>query len=132
MGRRPAVVDASVLIAFLASDDAHHEAATRAMQALLDPPIVPVVAYAEVMVGASASARSRRRTEAFFDTLQIEPLSRAIARRGAELRSRTGASLADALVVATAQEIDAVSIITADARWTRLDPRVQVLVQPGS
>lgn len=127
MGRRAAVVDASVLIAFLASDDAHHEAATRAMQALLDPPTVPVIAYVEVMVGASASASARKRTEAFFDTLQIQPLSRAIARRGAELRSRTGASLADALVVATAQEIDASMILTADARWEALDRRVQVI-----
>ena len=91
------------------------------------PPIVPVVAYAEVLVGVASFEPARDRVEAFFDTLPIEPLPRAIGRRGAELRARTGIALPDALVVATAQEIDAPAILTADGRWRALDRRVRVV-----
>jgi predicted nucleic acid-binding protein len=127
MGRRTAVVDSSVLIAFLARDDAHHEAAIAAMEGLAQPPIVPVIVYAEVMVGASGEPRTRRKVERFFDTTRVEPLTRSIASRGAMLRARTGVSLADALVVATGQELNVGTILTADGRWSSLDRRVQVV-----
>lgn len=127
MGRRTAVVDSSVLIAFLASDDAHHAAAIAAMASLAEPPIVPMIAYAEVMVGASRASATRRKVERFFDSVQVEPLTRSMASRGAMLRARTGISLADALVVAAGQELDVGTILTADGRWRSLDRRVQVV-----
>ncbi len=133
MGRRAAVVDASVLIAILNRGDRHHAAAMQAVdeargQAEL---ALPMIAYAETWVGVARLKPARRHAIAAHvrELMRIEPMTASIAERAAALRARTGATLADALVIATAQEIDASSILTADVRWKGLDPRVQVLGQ---
>jgi PIN domain nuclease of toxin-antitoxin system len=94
------VLDASVVIAFLDAQDAHHQAAR---SALAERQFV-----ADLGIG-------------------IEPLTAPIARRAAALRARHAAlRLPDALVLATADALDA-PVLTADRAWTRVSRRARVL-----
>jgi predicted nucleic acid-binding protein len=88
-----------------------------------------MITYAETWVGVARSKPARREAIAAHvrELMRIEPMTASIAQRGAALRARTGATLADALVIATGQEIDASVILTADGRWKELDRRVMVV-----
>lgn len=123
------VLDSSVVIAFRDGSDAHHDAAVAEVRraASVHTLVVPVVAYAEVMVGAYRG-RKGKQAERFFERVaRVEDLSPAIARTGARLRARHGLPLPDSLIIATGIEMDADEILTADARWRRVDPRVRAL-----
>lgn len=113
------VLDASVVIAFLDPDDVLHEAAVTALtEHQHDELLLPLTAYAEILVapyrqGADAVAE----VEAFLADLaiRIEPMTPAIARAAAQLRSKSGSlRLPDALVLATADELEADSVLTGD------------------
>ena len=129
------VLDASILIAVLDAEDVHHEAARAGLAARLrsgDSMVVPVSAYAETLVGAFAQGDEAVATvDAFLDALpaRIEPATAVIGREAARLRARHGArlKLPDAFVVATALELAADRILTADARWPKVDVPVEVL-----
>ena len=131
MGRRTAVVDASVLIAILNRGDLHHAAAMRAVDEARGHSelALPMIAYAETWVGVARLKPARREAIAAHvrELMRIEPMTASISQRGAALRARTGATLADALVIATGQEIDASVILTVDGRWKELDRRVRVV-----
>ena len=129
MGRL-AVVDSSVLIAFLDPDDAHHKAARTALSRGEAELAVPATVFAEVLVrprriGEGEAARIER----FFDELPIEvrPVDREIAGIAARVRAESGLRLADALVVATAEALGAESVLTADLRWRDVDPRIEII-----
>ena len=93
------VLDAGVLIAVLNFDDAHHERARAALSAARsrgDRLIVPASAYAEILV--APLRQSAARGDAVDDFLEalpasVEPATREIARRAAELRARHGTRL---------------------------------------
>jgi len=72
--------------------------------------------------------------DAFIEALPaaVEPETRAIARRAAELRARHGTRvrLPDALVVATAVVLGATRVVTTDARWPDLGVSVEVIGAP--
>src|SRR5436190_5336745 len=131
------ILDAGVLIAILNSDDAHHERAREALAAALkrgDRLIVPASAYAEILVAPlRQSAASGDAVDAFLGALpaSVEPATREIARRAAELRASHGTRLRlpDALVVATAVALEARRIITTDARWPELGMNIEVIGQ---
>ena len=131
------ILDAGVLIAILNADDAHHEPAREALSAVRnrgDRMIVPASAYAEVLVAPlRQSAASADAVDAFLEALpaSVEPASREIARRAAELRARHGPRLRlpDALVVATAIVLEAGRVVTTDARWPELGMNVEVIGQ---
>jgi len=125
------VLDASVIIAFLDADDAHHTAASVAVgQAHRETLVLPASAYAEVLIdpwrrGPDAVAVVRR----FVGDLSIrlEPLTADIAERAARLRARHRAlRLPDALVLATAEALDA-SALTCDRSWPRASRRARVI-----
>jgi uncharacterized protein len=125
------VLDTSVLVAFLDSRDALHAQAVaqlRASRARSDL-VVPVVAYAETLVGAvRGGTQAVEVLERFIDgAARLEPLTRAIARRAAALRARHTIRLPDALILATGMELGADEILTGDASWRRLDPSVRVI-----
>ena len=126
-----AVIDASVLIAALDDRDAHHPTAERAVRtARRDHRLsVPVVAYAEALVGAIKEGPDAERIVHGFSTriATIAPLDEATAREGAAIRADHGVPLADALVIASARHLKADVILTADRRWRKIDPRVQVV-----
>jgi predicted nucleic acid-binding protein len=126
-----AVLDASVLIAFLDATDGHHAAA----QAGLDRArskhqlVASAIAYAEVLVGAYRSgAVALEEADLFFEeTVRVEPLSTAMARRAAEIRAKHKVRLVDAMILGTAAELSADQTLTADARWKKMGPRVTVI-----
>ena len=131
------ILDAGVLIAILNADDAHHGPAREALSAVRnrgDRMIVPASAYAAVLVAPlRQSAASADAVDAFLEALpaSVEPASREIARRAAELRARHGPRLRlpDALVVATAIVLEAGRVVTTDARWPELGMNVEVIGQ---
>ena len=126
-----AVLDASIVIAFLDAGDPHHIAAVAAIgQARREELVLPSSAYAEVLVdpwhrGPGAVAVVRR-----FVTdlgIRIEPLTEQVAERAARLRAHHRAlRLPDALVLATADALDATAL-TCDRSWQRLSRRARVV-----
>jgi predicted nucleic acid-binding protein len=119
------VLDASIVIAVLDTSDTHHEAASRSLRRRLegrDRLVLPVTAYAEALVapirrGADAVAT----LDGFLTALPcaIEAASESIGRHAAGLRAQHGAALRlpDAFVIATAIELGADRVLTADRRW---------------
>ncbi len=126
------VLDASVVIAFLDPDDALHQAAVEALtEHQHDELLVPTSAYAEILVaphrrGAEAVAE----VEAFLSdfAIRFEALTPAIARAAAKLRSESRSPrLPDALVLATAEELEAEVVLTGDESWARISGRVRLV-----
>jgi predicted nucleic acid-binding protein len=125
------VLDASVVIAFLDANDAHHSAAIDAIgnagrQAL----VLPASAYAETLVDPwRAGSEAITLVKRFLAELgvRIEPLTAEIAERAARLRSmHRGLRLPDALVLATADVLDA-TVLTADRAWPRISRRARLV-----
>ena len=77
------------------------------------------------------TAASSSAVDDFLEALpaSVEPATREIARRAAELRARHGTRirLPDALVVATAIVLEARRVVTTDARWPDLGLNVEVI-----
>ena len=121
------VIDAGVLIGFLDSTDAHHDAAQRALTAASgqgDTLALPASAVAECLVAPARRGDDAVRTlREFVDRFPINvvPLDDTIAEAAARLRARLGRRLRlpDALVVATAQVLEADALITTGRRWPR-------------
>jgi predicted nucleic acid-binding protein len=123
------VLDASVAIAALAADDAHHRPAATALAAATDDELVlAATTRAEILVGptriggsAHAAARS------FVEGCATVPVTAAIADDAASLRAghRT-LSLPDAIALVVADLIEADAVWTFDQRWSRIDPRVTI------
>ena len=119
------VLDASIVIAVLDASDPHHEAATAALDGAIetrDRLVLPVSAYAEVMVGPHRRGHEAVATvDAFLAALpcHVEPLGPVIARGAARLRAEHGRALRlpDALLLATAIELSADRILTGDRGW---------------
>ncbi|MEA2217387.1 MAG: hypothetical protein QOJ35_13 [Solirubrobacteraceae bacterium] len=121
------VIDASVAIAALAADDAHHDAASAALADATDDELVlAATTRAEILVGparfgGSALARARD----FVDGCETIPVTASIADDAASLKSRHPAlSLPDAIALVVGDLIDADAVWTFDRRWSGVDPRV--------
>lgn len=128
----PVLVDSSITIALLDSDDALHAPARAAVEASRDRVLVAsVLTYAETLVAPLVrGAAARELAEDFFREVvhRLEPVSASIARRGAHLRARHPAlGLPDALILATGEELDVERILTGDARWPSLSDRVDLV-----
>ena len=128
------VVDASVVLGLLDPHDMHHASATRALRRVRadgDEIILPASALAEVLVGASRLGTGAvRTTEAFVDTIidQVYDIDRPVARSAAVYRSKNNpVRLPDAFVLAVGAIVNADTVLTADARWTKVDRRVRVI-----
>lgn len=121
------VLDAGVVIAGLDAGDAHHAAAADALAAARDRNdsfVVPASAYAEILVRpAGRDAATVGRVDGALDTMGISIAStdRDIARIAARLRAaHPSLRLPDALVIATAVQLDADHLLTTDRRWKAL------------
>jgi predicted nucleic acid-binding protein len=126
------VLDASVVIAFLDPQDALHDAAVEALiQHQHGELVIPISVYAEILVapyrqGAEAVAE----VEAFLADLvvRIETMTPAIARLAAKLRSESRRlRLPDAFVLATADALEADTVLTGDESWAPMSSRVTLL-----
>jgi len=118
------ILDASVLIGLLDTADAHHraavddvEAADHAGHALH----LPASAYSEVLVAFARADRVSDARNAIANMgISITPLTAAIAGRAARLRAdHDRLRLPDALVLATAQQMDA-QLLTYDQQLARI------------
>jgi predicted nucleic acid-binding protein len=121
------VLDAGIVIAGLDADDAHHPATASALATARDRGdsfVLPASAYAEVLVRPAAQGVATvARVDAALDAMAIAIANadREIARRAAALRARhSGLRLPDALVIATAIELEADHLLTTDRRWKAL------------
>lgn len=120
-----AVLDAGVLIGFLDAADLHHAAAKAALADARDAGhriVLPASAFAESLVGpARRGDGAVEEVQEFVKRLPIDviPLDDSIALVAARLRARHGGrlELPDALVVATAQVLDADVLVTTDKEW---------------
>lgn len=124
-------LDASVLIALLDPSDAHHRAARVSLDAHADDDLrVPAHALAEALVHPARAGKEReaRRSIAALE-IAVDPVDEAVAVAAAKLRAEHGSLLRmpDALMLAYGDVRKAKSVLTADARWTRWSPRVEVI-----
>jgi len=113
------VLDASVVIGFLDPEDTLHAACVTALAGLEhDDLVVPASAYAEILVGPyRAGAEAVAEVDAFLSdfAIRIEPITTAVARTAAQLRSsKKSLRLPDALVLACGEAIGAEAVLTGD------------------
>lgn len=123
------VLDASVAIAALATDDAHHDAAVDALAgASEDELVLAATTRAEILVGpARVGGKVLSAARDFADGCETVPVSVAIADDAAALKARHhGLSLPDAIALAVAEMIDADAVWTFDRRWRDVHQRVAI------
>ncbi len=123
------VLDASVAIAALAADDAHHDAAVSALTSASDDDLVlAATTRAEILVGpARVGGTALESARDFVEGCETVPVSIAVADDAAALKARhRGLSLPDAIALVIAEMIDADVVWTFDRRWRDVQPRVTI------
>lgn len=123
------VLDASVAIAALSADDAHHDAAVNALASASDDELVlAATTRAEILVGPTGmGGKTLTTARDFADGCETIPVSAAIADDAAKLKARhRGLSLPDAIALVVAEMIDADAVWTFDRRWRDVHQRVTI------
>jgi predicted nucleic acid-binding protein len=126
------VVDASIVVAALEKSDAHHEVASDALteSAAAGSVLLPASAYAESLVHPMQhSEKAADDVDAFLDrsAVTIVDIDAKAGREAARLRALHSLALADALVLGLAASVNADAVLTADAKWAKISPRVVVV-----
>ena len=126
------VLDASVIIGFLDPEDALHDACVAALSDRQgDELVAPASVYAEILVDPYRSgAAAVSEVDAFVSdfAIRIEPVTAAVARLGAQLRSkRKSLRLPDAFVLAYGETVGAETVLTGDASWAKVGRHVTVV-----
>ena len=127
------ILDAGVVIGVLDASDAHHARARQALSAALgrlDSLAMPASAYAEAQVGPARRGRpAMRAVDEFLADLpaEVEPITRQIGARAAQLRAAHGTRLPlpDALVLAAAMHLKADRVLTTDRGWPDVGVRIE-------
>ncbi|MFA4927723.1 MAG: type II toxin-antitoxin system VapC family toxin [Patulibacter sp.] len=116
------VLDASMVIALLDGDDAHHAAATRVLAdaGAVDLGISPIT-LAEILVGPTRDGRADQ-ARALLDALDLKsiPWGPDTPARLAALRVASKLKLPDCCVVLAAEEAGFGTIATFDAQLARV------------
>ena len=123
------VLDASVAIAALAINDAHHDAAAAALASASDDELVLAsTSRAEILVGpVRVGGPALTAARDFVDGCETVPVSIAVADDAAALKARhRGLSLPDAIALVVAEMIDADAVWTFDQRWCTVHQRVTI------
>jgi predicted nucleic acid-binding protein len=123
------VLDASLAIAALSADDAHHDAAVDALTRAGDDELVlAATTRAEILVGpARVGGKVLRAARHFTDGCETIAVSAVIADDAAALKARhRGLSLPDAIALVVAELIDADAVWTFDRRWRDVHRRVAI------
>jgi len=124
------VLDASVAIAALSADDAHHDAAVDALAGASDDELVlAATTRAEILVGpVRVGGKALAAARDFADGCETIPVSAAIADDAAALKAHhRGLSLPDAIALVVAEMLDADAVWTFDRRWRDVHQRVAIL-----
>jgi predicted nucleic acid-binding protein len=118
------VIDAGVLIGFLDESDVHHNASTRELESARrrGEIAIPASALAESMVAPARDGDpSLEAVREFIDRLPVfvADLDAEVAIIAAQIRAQHGQrlKLPDALVVATAINLEADVLVTTDRGW---------------
>ena len=111
------VLDASVVIAFLDGDDAHHGDAVHSLETCAEDGLaINVVTLAEILVGPM---RARRDAQVMRELagigIQVVGIPVDAGQRLAELRLRTGLRMPDCCVLLAAQQVSG-DVLTFDQR----------------
>jgi predicted nucleic acid-binding protein len=127
-------LDASVVLALLDPQDALHRAATTALREHRAEGArfaLPASVLAEVLVGVArigdqALEQQRDRiVDAFGPPVALDE---SVAVNAARLRAtHRSLRLPDAVVLATAQVLDAGTVLTGDKQWQKVDSRVRLI-----
>jgi predicted nucleic acid-binding protein len=123
------VLDASFVIAALASEDAHQDAARAAVgEAGDDDLVLAATTRAETLVGPSrAGGKVLAAARDFLDGCETIPVGAGIADHAAALKARHGGlSLPDAITLVVAELISADIVWTFDLRWRGLQTRIRI------
>ncbi len=128
------VLDTSVVIGFLNTDDAHHKAATVAISEHRDALhrfVLPATVLAEALVSAARrDPDSVAEVRGLIDSLfgPTRAVDESVAVEAARVRAKhRSVQLPDAVVIATGVVDGATQILTADRRLGRVEGRVRVL-----
>jgi predicted nucleic acid-binding protein len=126
------VVDASIVVAALEKSDVHHEVASDALteSAAAGSVLLPASAYAESLVHPMQhSETAADDVDAFLDrsAVTVVEIDAKAGREAARLRALHSLALADALVLGLAAAVKADAVLTADAKWAKISPRVVVV-----
>ena len=113
------VLDASVLIAYLDADDAHHQRATQLLEREVDEDFaLNPLTLAEILVGPMRSGRLERAVEVLRELQVMErPFPPEATPRLAQIRTLTGLRMPDCCVLFTAEEASA-RVATFDTALT--------------
>ena len=125
------VVDASVLVAHLDENDAHHDAATRLLLDAADVELgASPITVAEILVGPARIDRLSE-AQAILGALGLRQvaLNADAALRLAMLRAQTGLKLPDCCVLLAAHDAPAQTIATFDERLAKVARRVGLEVR---
>lgn len=128
----PCVLDTDVVIGALDRSDAHYEAATKLLRALIAdgvPRVMSPINYAEALVRPAERDGLLERAFQALDDLGIElvaPTAR-VARDAAQIRG-LGISLADGFAIAAAQQVGG-TVASFDRRVRRAAEQVGVVVR---
>jgi len=132
------VLDTSIVVAVLDRGDIHHRRAVDALRearARSQLVVLPASVLAECLVGAyRVGAAAVKATEAFVASIadRVHDIDAAVAREAARLRAQHRSLLMpDAFVIAVGVVLSADSVLTADARWAKIDSRVRVITGRG-
>jgi len=124
-------LDASVLIALLDPNDAHHQAARNTLAAYADDDLrAPAHTVAESLVHPARAGKEREALRLIRALeIAVDPVDEPVAVAAAKLRAKHGSSLRmpDALVLAYGDVRRAKAVLTADSRWAAWSRRVEVL-----
>lgn len=125
------VLDASVLIALLDSEDVHHDASRTALEARADDELrIPAHSLAETLVHPVRAGKEREALQLISGLeVGVEPVDDRMAVAAARLRAEHGRGLRapDALVLACGDLLKARRVLTADARWAKWSRRVEIV-----
>ena len=120
------LLDSTVIVGFLDSDDALHEAAVTRFREIVgsDPLVASIISYAEVMTGVGLGHHPKERVEGFIETFvsDLLPVDKPVATRAAALRAdRKSLSMPDVLILATADvQPDVETVLCADGDWPKV------------
>lgn len=119
-----ALLDSSVVVAFLVGDDALHDAADAALRKVAREHVLAIstVTVAELLTGAKLGHHDEAIVRRFVAEVVGSRLAvdEQVAERAAELRAANRAlRTPDALILATA-DLQADVVVTGDARWAKM------------
>jgi predicted nucleic acid-binding protein len=128
------VLDASVVLALLDPQDALHQAAATVLREHRAEGVrfaLPASVLAEVLIGVARigdQALEQRREQIVAAFGPPVALDESIAVNAARLRAtHRSLRLPDAVVLATAQVVDATAVLTGDKQWQKVDSRVRLI-----